>query len=937
MNDRDKQTDLIEEISSIVVMADADDKESLKSLQSFAKELQELTEGADSNQPALVQFADWLGPIAKNILRKKKENVEKDLTVIGDKLTELQVALRAPVPTPSESPTPDEREVEEGEFELPTWVDEEVFDEFISNQRLVLDEIEGDILDLEKNGPKARSEIKRRLHTLKGESGLVGLEDVETVCHAIEDFLEGSQSIKNVVDTLLLVRDWICAAIESYANMRLPDKPGDVLIAEHLEPGEDKPPLESDAISAGNISEPCNETTSISVEDEKEPEKSSTAAQPPPPEEVGDESSSWDDETIELIGEFLQESEEGLGEADDVLMSIEESGAEPEKVNSLFRTFHTIKGVAGFLELKEITMLAHTTETMLNLVREGELEIHGPVLDLVFDSTEMMRNMLADVKTAIEQSTNLAPMAGQPELLKKLSAVIERKEVNEETLPLAQAGEKLGEILPRPPTMIPQSVIQDALVSQKDTGRRLGEELVATGAAKPKQVSQALRAQNRADGNSASKIKETVKVDLDRVDNLVEMIGELVIVESMVVNSPEISGIVSQKVRNYLGQLGKITHDLQDVGMRMRMVPVRGVFQKMARMVRDLSRKSGKDIRFVSSGEGTEMDRSMVERVTDPLVHMIRNSVDHGIEPSEDRVKAGKPKTGTVSLSAYHEGGSVVIEIADNGRGLDKENILKKAIKQGLISEGEVLSDDAIYKLIFAPGFSTAKQVTEISGRGVGMDVVKKNLDAMRGRVSITSTPGEGSTFKLILPLTLAIIEGMLVASGSEKYIIPTLSIVESIQPEPSMLVTFAEKGELMNVRGQVIPLIRLDALFSIPDAKKNSMEGLIVIVEGVGRKFGLFLDEVLTQQQVVIKTLGECLGKTEFVSGAAIMSDGRVGLILNIDELGSFMEERMRESRKSAEGGMGSSSSISNNKTNNAPLPPVGMESETGVMEVTQ
>jgi two-component system chemotaxis sensor kinase CheA len=346
-------------------------------------------------------------------------------------------------------------------------------------------------------------------------------------------------------------------------------------------------------------------------------------------------------------------------------------------------------------------------------------------------------------------------------------------------------------------------------------------------------------------------------------------------------------------VRNCLSQLTKVTRDLQDVGMRMRMVPVANLFQKMARMSRDLGHKSGKQLRLVLSGEATEMDRSMVEQIADPLLHMIRNAVDHGLEPPEERRRAGKPEEGTIRLSAYHEGGGIVIELADNGRGLDRDAILAKARGQGLLGANDTLSESDIDMLIFAPGFSTAKQVTEVSGRGVGMDVVKRNLEAMHGRVTISTTPGQGTTFKIVLPLTLAIIDGMMVACGQDRYIIPTLSVVESIRPSQGMLLTFAGQVEMINLRGQILPLVYLARLFNISDAKSDPTQAIVVIIEGAGRRLGLIVDDVVTQQQVVIKSLGLGLGPTRFLSGAAILADGRVGLIMNVEEIAGTAVER--------------------------------------------
>jgi len=297
------------------------------------------------------------------------------------------------------------------------------------------------------------------------------------------------------------------------------------------------------------------------------------------------------------------------------------------------------------------------------------------------------------------------------------------------------------------------------------------------------------------------------------------------------------------------------------------------------------------------------MDRSMVEQIADPLVHMIRNAVDHGVEAADDRVRVGKPAMGVIRLSAYHEGGNIAIELSDDGQGLNREAILTKARNMGLIKDGQALSDVEVYDLIFMPGFSTAKQVTEISGRGVGMDVVKRNIEAMRGRVIITSTPGQGTNFKIVLPLTLAIIDGMLVACGQERYIIPTLAIIESIQPDPTMLASLTGKAEVINVRGEIIPLLRLDRLLGIAGAQQDPTQALVVVLESVGRKVGVVVDDVITQQQVVIKSFGAALSGTRFVSGAAIMSDGKVGLILNVEELGTLSDDRTHRARRAEVG----------------------------------
>ena len=595
-----------------------------------------------------------------------------------------------------------------------------------------------------------------------------------------------------------------------------------------------------------------------------------------------------DADTIALIGEFLSESEEGLSRADSVLMGIERDGATPEAINGLFRVFHTIKGVAGFLELFEIQSLAHTTESLLNGCREGTFPLAGTRLDLVFDATAMMRKILTDLRTAVETSREFVTQENIADLVARLKlaldpAMDDGKGKATDRQAASSRPEDVQVPGPEPPgdenPVVHPASTPTAPIEAGTVSPTASTASQAPSAAKP-------------DG-ADTKIRATIKVDLERVDRLVEMIGELVVVEAMVGGSPEIAHSGSARVRNCLSQLAKVTRDLQDEGMRMRMLPVSSVFQKMARMARDVGRRAGKQVRVVLSGEQTEMDRSMVEQISDPLVHMIRNSVDHGIEPAEARRLAGKSEEGTVRLSACHEGGSVVIEIADDGRGLNREAILKKAVAQGLLKSGDTLSDEEINSLIFAPGFSTAEKVTDISGRGVGMDVVRRNIDAMRGRITITSVPGQGTTFKITLPLTLAIIDGMLVTCGAERYILPTLSVVESMKPEASMLVTQGGTSEMLNMRGMILPLLRLDRLLGTKGGIQDPTQALVVIVEGMGRKVGLLVDEVMAQQQVVIKTMGEGIGQVMFFSGAAVLADGRVGLIVNVEEIAAETMER--------------------------------------------
>lgn len=590
----------------------------------------------------------------------------------------------------------------------------------------------------------------------------------------------------------------------------------------------------------------------------------------------------WDEQELELVAEFLSESQESLVGVDQVLLNIERDGPDAERVNRLFRAFHTMKGVASFLRLKQIVELSHNTETMLSSVRSGTLAAEAGVIDLVFDATTLLRSLLDAVKSALESTVPLQKVLGVDDLISRIKAAT-MGAIPQPALLAAQPGNKLGEILLENGALSAKQ-LSVALSHQKETGRLLGEQLIAEGSLPAKVLAQALRGQSAGAG-TVTKTREVLKVDLERVDSLVEAIGELVIVESMVSNAPEIRTLPPH-IRNYLGQFAKITRELQEQGMFMRMVPLRSEFQKMARMVRDLTRRINKQVRVELRGENTEMDRSMVEQIADPLVHLIRNAVDHGIETPAERLALGKSETGTVVLSASHEGSSIVIEISDDGRGINCDRVLEKAIAQGLVQENANLADSQIYDLLFMPGFSTAAQVTEISGRGVGMDVVKRNIEAVRGRIITTSAPGRGSTFRLMLPLTLAIIDGMVIRCGNERFILPTLNTVESLQPTPDMLFRIAGQHEHILVRGKSLPLLRLGRLLEVDGTEPDPTKALVVIVESVHANVALLVDEVIMKHQVVIKTLGTEIDTGQLFAGAAILSNGRVGLIVNVDSL---------------------------------------------------
>lgn len=393
------------------------------------------------------------------------------------------------------------------------------------------------------------------------------------------------------------------------------------------------------------------------------------------------------------------------------------------------------------------------------------------------------------------------------------------------------------------------------------------------------------------DPNKAAAKASSIRVDTDKIDNLINMVGEVVITQSML-------GLVGEnftmdkvgQLKRGLAQLERHTRDLQQSVMNIRMLPISFVFSRFPRLVHDISNKLNKKITLKLVGESTEVDKAVVELINDPLVHLIRNSLDHGIEMPAERVAAGKPETGTIELKAYHRGGHIVIEIYDDGRGLDKDKILKKAIEKGLIEENNALTDKQIFELIFLPGFSTAEQLTDISGRGVGMDVVRRNILSLGGNIEIISELGKGTTIAIHLPLTLAILDGQSVAVGDEIYIVPLVSIIESINITERMLNKVAGKGETFRLRNEYLPVIRMRKIFNVNSGNPaRSKEGVLVVVEGQGDLCCLLVDELLGQQQVVIKSLEANYRRVEGVSGATILGDGSVALILDVPGLVRF------------------------------------------------
>lgn len=587
------------------------------------------------------------------------------------------------------------------------------------------------------------------------------------------------------------------------------------------------------------------------------------SSQPEPPpqaaaEEIRDES---------LLKDFIIEGLEYISEIEINILNLEQNPKDKEVVNAIFRPFHSVKGVAGFLNLDVIRDLAHSLENLLDKVRNGEVDVTSGIIDIILDGADVLKVLIENLK-----QDSSGECSEYEEQIKELHERSRNAQEGKE----AEAVQKLGTILVQE-KVISEEDLKETLDKPTDPPKKLGEVLISEGKATPKQVSQALRKQGTQQTDATS-----VRVDTGKLDDLIDMVGELVITQSMIKQDRIIQQYADKKLARNLAQLASITSELQRTSTSMRMIPIKQTFQRMSRLVRDLSKSCGKSINVVLSGEETEIDRNMVEEIYNPLVHLVRNAVDHGIESPQERAAGGKPQTGLLTLKAYHRGGTIVIEIGDDGKGLDKDKIAAKALSTRAIDSVSGLTDQDIFKLIFLPGLSTAAKVTDVSGRGVGMDVVKQAIEKLRGKIEIQSAPGKGTIFTASFPLTLAIIDGMIVRVGEERYIVPTSAVRQLLRPEQSRYTSVVNKGEMINVRGKLMPLVRLHSLFSIEPQYRQPWEALVMVMDSDGKSKCVMVDEILGKEEVVVKGLSEGVRSCRGVSGGAILGDGNIGLILD-------------------------------------------------------
>lgn len=614
---------------------------------------------------------------------------------------------------------------------------------------------------------------------------------------------------------------------------------------------------------------------------------------------------SMNDEMKEIVHDFLVESQEVLNGLDQRFVALEEHPDDADLLNEIFRAAHSMKGSAGFLGFNRLVEVAHQAESILNKMRQREMAVERSVIDVILEAVDVLKLLLADVKdTGTDSHVDVSLVSA------KLAAVLHPGGTS--AAPGEGKGEgetpkKLGEILVQDGAVTPEQ-LTEALAKQDETVP-LGQILVQDKVLTEDVLDKALKKQ--VPKPSGSEEEQTIRVETRRLDQVINLVGELVLSRNRIM---KLGGGLEQTheadplVREFsetLGRLDLVTTDLQSAVMKTRMLPIRKVLAKFPRMVRDLANKVGKKVNLQLIGEETELDKSVIEEIGDPLIHLIRNAVDHGLETPEERRAAGKPETGTVRLEALQEGDRIIIRISDDGRGIALEKVKKKALARGLVTAQELSTwgRGEIINLIFQPGFSTADQVTDVSGRGVGMDVVRTNISRINGTLEVDTEEGRGSTVTIKLPLTIAIIQALMVGVERQVFAIPLTSVVEAVKLGKGDLKTINGR-EVLTLRDRVLPLLRLSTAFNIASPGEgeapaasvaacsrasgvvNADRGFAVVVALGEQRLGIVVDRLQAQEEVVIKSLGEFLGEIPGVAGATITGEGKVVLILDMAEL---------------------------------------------------
>lgn len=576
----------------------------------------------------------------------------------------------------------------------------------------------------------------------------------------------------------------------------------------------------------------------------------------------------------DMLDQYLTSATDLLDTVDKNLVDMEKEPANATLISETFGAVHSLKGNSGFMGFNEIEEISMEMETILDCVRNKSLDIDSNIVTILLSNTEVIRNRLDKIgKGSVKKDSE-----PQPEVISAPVEVAKPVETINASLPASKP-------LPAPPIQAPKPTTIEPSVAEAPkpsiaVATPIKPEATGSAGAKPRPTA-------NQGGNMPYQQKKDIRVDTNKIDKLFDLVGELITIESMVTNSQDLTGLDLPNFSKSANMLNKITRELQEISMSIRMMPLEGSFNKMKRLVRDVSLKMNKKVELVVFGQQTEMDKNVIDEIADPLVHILRNSIDHGVETPELRIERGKPEVGKVVLGARYEGNEILISVEDDGGGINRDMVLRKAEEKGILKMApELMSDREVFALVFEPGFSTAKEITDISGRGVGMDVVKKNIEKLRGSIDVASQYGKGTKITLRIPLTLAIMEAMVIRIGSTLYALPILSLRESFRPQDGMVNVTMDGLEVVKVRDEILPIIRLHEAFAIEDSCTDLADGILLLIESKERKVCLFADDIVGQQQAVIKGLSSYIGKVPGITGCMVTGDGSIGLILDIESL---------------------------------------------------
>ncbi|NIC04280.1 chemotaxis protein CheW [Billgrantia bachuensis] len=771
------------------------------------------------------------------------------------------------------------------------------YDTFFEEAEELLADMERYLLELDVDEPDTEqlNAIFRAAHSIKGGAGTFGFDVLQRTTHLFENLLDHTRKgelklRRDIVDIFLETKDMLSDQLNAYRNSDEPDQEAFERICETLqrlaleEIGQD--------LDGGAAATPPPKAEPVA---EAAPEDLPEAANPAGGEQrivtllnVGEKDRQLLVEELGQLGEVI--SHQGDEQRYEVVLVSSDSDDDIEAVMCFIidgDQFQIRPAASGQSEeAADTPLVAGEGERVVTLLNVGEKD-----RQLLVEELNQLGEVVSQQGDEARYEVVLASSVSNDDIEAVMGFIINADQLQISRAGTASEAAAVEKTAVTPAAADAVKVADTPKPADKSVGR-------STPKATNADASKPARGKAKAKGPESS----SIRVSVDKVDQIINLVGELIITQSMLDQTvSEMDGVADSALLNGMSLLQRNARDLQESVMSIRMIPMDFVFSRFPRVVRETAGKLGKEIELVTEGESTELDKSLTERIIDPLTHLVRNSLDHGIEPPDVREAAGKPRTGKLVLSAKHQGGNIIIEVIDDGAGLNRDRLLTKARENGL-PVSDTMSDDEVWQLIFAPGFSTAKEVTDVSGRGVGMDVVKRNIQGMGGHVLIMSQPGEGTTIRIVLPLTLAILDGMSIKVGNEMFILPLSAVLESLQPAKEDLYAMAGDDVVLKVRDEYLPVVAVHEALDVPNAKTKLTETIAVIVQGEGRRYALLVDDLVGQQQVVVKNLETNYRKVPGVSAATILGDGSVALILDITGLHRLSRAKKEKRRPERE-----------------------------------